>query len=158
MKNGGVEDEGVEFAVFATGIGVEREITEEGSVEFAAGEAGVEDFGIDASGDGAEMVVVEITDEFSGVALPEGEEGGHADAGEIFFSVGAEIFEEDVSEGHGSNALVVEVAEGCFHSGFVNGVDALRRDEHFMQRQAERFGLAVEKGSTDTVNGDAVFR
>ena len=109
MKNGGVEDEGVEFAVFAAGVGVRREIAEEGGVELAAGEAGVEDFRIDTGGDGAEILSVEMADELAGVALPEGEEGGHADAGEIFFAVGAEVFEEDVAEGDFADALVLKV-------------------------------------------------
>jgi len=44
------------------GVGVGRKVAEEGLVEFAAGESGVENFRIDAGGDGAEMLVVEQAD------------------------------------------------------------------------------------------------
>src|SRR5260370_19509882 len=90
------------------------------------------------------------------MALPEGEERGHADAGEGFLAVGAEVFEEDVAEGDRSNALVVEVAEGCFHARFVDGIDALRRDVNFVEREADRASLALEEFAADAVHGDAV--
>ena len=62
MKDGAIEDEGVEFAVFAARVGVGGEIAEEGFVEFAASEAGVENLGVDASCDGAEMLFVKVAD------------------------------------------------------------------------------------------------
>jgi len=156
LKDRAVEDEGVEFAVFAARVRVGRKVTEEGCVEFAAGEAGVKSFRIDASSDGAEILVVKVADELAGVALPDGEKGGHADAGEIFFAVGAEVFEKDIAESDLSNALVVEEAERSFHAGFVDGIDALWRDENFVQGQAERLRLLLEKFAADAVHGDAV--
>jgi hypothetical protein len=146
----------VEFAVFAARVGVGRKITEEGYVEFAAGEAGIEDFAVDAGGDGAEAVRVEMADEFACIAFPEGKESGHADAREISLAVGAEVFKEDISEGDSSNALVIEVEKRLFHAGFVDGIDALWRDRNFVQREAERFGLTMEKFSADAVHGDAI--
>ncbi len=95
MKNGAIEDEGVEFAVFTASVDVGGKIMEEGFVEFAASEAGAEDLGVDASGDGAEMLLVKKVNQFTGIAFPDGEEGGHADAGEVFLAVGAEVFQED---------------------------------------------------------------
>jgi hypothetical protein len=62
MKNGTIEDEGVELTVFAARVGVGRKIAEEGFVQFAAGEAGIENFGVDAGGDGAETLLVEMAD------------------------------------------------------------------------------------------------
>ena len=61
-EDGAVEDEGVEFAIFAAGIDGGREIGKEGCVEFATGEAGIEDFGVDADSDGAESRGVKIAD------------------------------------------------------------------------------------------------
>ena len=58
-KYGAVEDEGVEFTVFAAGIHAGRKSGEKGRIEFTAGEAGVEDFGIDADSDGAEAGCME---------------------------------------------------------------------------------------------------
>ena len=133
-----------------------REIAEEGFVQFAASEAGIENFRIDASGDGSEMLFVEIANQFAGVALPDGKKGGHADAGEVFFAVGAEVFEEDIAEGDFSNALAIEEAEGLLHAGLVDGVDTLRRDGDFVKRQVERVRLAVEKFAANAVHGDAV--
>ena len=48
---------------------------------------------------------MKVADEFAGVALPDGEERGHADAGEVFLAIGAEVFQEDISEGDGADAL-----------------------------------------------------
>jgi hypothetical protein len=144
MKNGAIEYESVELAVFAAGVGVGRKIAEEGIVQFASGETGIENFGVDASGNGAEALLVKKPDQFARVAFPNREEGGHADTGEVFFAVGAEVFKEDVAEGDLADTLVVEEAESFFHARFVDGVDALRRDADFVQREAERFGLALE--------------
>jgi hypothetical protein len=146
----------VELTVFAASVGVGGEIAEEGGVKFTAGEAGVENFGVNASGDGAEMQFVKMADEFAGIALPNGEEGGHAKAGEIFFAVGAKVFEEDIAKGDFAEALMAEEAKGFFHASFVDGVDALRRNEDFMEREADGLGLLLEEFPADAVHGDAV--
>ena len=91
------------------------------------------------------------------VAFPDGEEGSHADAGEIFFAIGTEVFEEDVAKGGFAHSLVVKEAEGFFHAGFVDGIDALGRNEDFMQREADGFSLPLEKFTADAVHGDAVI-
>jgi hypothetical protein len=62
LKNGAIEDERVEFAVFAARVGVGGKIAEEGLVKFAAGETGIEDSAVDASGNGAEMHFMEVAD------------------------------------------------------------------------------------------------
>jgi len=156
LKDGAIEDESVEFAVFTARVGVRRKIAEEGFVEFAAGETGIEDFGVNACGDGAETVFVEATDQFARIALPDGEERGHADAGEIFFAVGAEVFQEDIAESDRADALGEVNAQGFLHARFVDGIDALPRDEDFVKRETDGFGLALEKFAADTVHGDAV--
>src|SRR5260370_31613055 len=145
VKDGAIEDEGVELTVFAAGVGVGRKVAEEGLVEFAAGKTGVENFGVDTCGDGTEMLLVEVADQFAGVALPDGKESGHADASEIFLAVGAEVFEEDVAEGDLADALGVEEAEGFFHACFVDGVDALRGDANFVERQGGCGGRALDE-------------
>ncbi len=111
MKNGAIEDEGVELTIFTARVGVGRKIAEEGFIEFAAGKGGIENFRIDARGDGAEALLVEVADQFASIAFPDRKKGGHADAGKIFLAVGPEVFEKDVAEGDCSNALVVEEAE-----------------------------------------------
>ena len=156
MKDGAIEDEGVELTIFAAGIGVRRQIAEEGFVEFAAGEAGIEDFAVHADGDGAESIGVEGADEFAGVALPDGEDRRHADAREILFAIGAQVFQEDVAEGDFSNALFEMDAKSFFHARFVNGIDALRRDADFVKRQADGLGLPLEKFAPDAMHADAL--
>jgi hypothetical protein len=156
LKNRAIEDECVKLAVFAARVGLGRKIAEEGFVQLAAGETGVENFGVNASGYGAEALLVEKTDQFASIALPEGEECGHADAGKIFLAVGAQIFEEDVAEGDRSNALVVEEVESFFHARFVDGIDALRGDANFLEREADRASLPLEEFAADAVHGDAI--
>src|SRR6266436_4199962 len=60
LKNGAFENESVELAVFAAGIGAWREIAEEGFVKFAARETAIENFAVDAGGDGAETLLLEV--------------------------------------------------------------------------------------------------
>lgn len=62
MKNGAIEDEGVELTVFAARVGVGRKIAKKGFVQFAADEAGIKYFAVDAGGDGAETLLVEMAD------------------------------------------------------------------------------------------------
>jgi hypothetical protein len=146
----------VKLAVFAAGIGGRREVTEEGFVQFAACEAGVEDFGIDASGDSSKALRVEEADEFAGVALPDGEEGGHAHAGKVFFAIGAQVFQEDIAEGTLSNALFEMHEQGFLHACLVNGIDALRRDANFVEGHTDGLGLLEQEFAADAVHADAL--
>jgi hypothetical protein len=157
VENWTIEDERVELTVFAARVGVGGKIAEEGGVKFAAGEAGVENFGVNTDGNGAKMLVVEMADEFARIALPDGEESGHANASEVILAVGAEVFEKDIAKGDFADALIVKEAEGFFHAGLVDGVVALRRDENFVKRQTDGLGLLFEKFAADAVHGDAVI-
>src|SRR5256885_8645009 len=130
---------------------------EEGFVQLATSEAGIENVGVDASGNGAKALLVKKPDQLASVALPDGEERGHADAGEVFLAVGPQVFKEDIAEGDPSNTLAVEEAERFFHARLVDGIDALRRDRNFVQRQTKRFCLPPEKFTTNAVHGDALI-
>src|SRR5690242_19876897 len=131
-EDGTVKDESVKFAVFTAGVGAGRKITKKRFVEFAASEMGGENFGINANGYGAEALCMEETNEFARVALPDGEESGHANASEVFFAVGAQVLEEDVAKRHLSNTLIVKDAQRLLHAPFVDEIDALRRDTNFV--------------------------
>jgi hypothetical protein len=52
--------------------------------------------------------------------------------------------------------LVVKEAEGCFHAGFVDGIDTLRRDEKFVKRKGNGLSLLLQEFTADAVHGDAV--
>ena len=154
-ENRTMENKSVKFAVFATGVRVRRKIAEKRIVEFASGEAVIENLGINANGDGAETLGVEKADEFARVALPDGKESGHSDARKILFAIGAQVFEQNVAKGDLANALIVENAQGLPHARFIDGIHALGRDAYFVERQADGFGLELEKLPANAVHADA---
>lgn len=109
-EDGAVKNKGVEFAVFSTRVGAGRKIAKKRFVKFTAGEAGMDDLGVNANGHGAETLRVKKADEFARIALPERKESGHADARKILFAIGAQVLKKDVAEGDFANALIVETA------------------------------------------------
>lgn len=127
-ENRAIENEGVEFAVFAARIDAGGELAEEFGSQFPARKGSVEFAGIDAGGEGAETVVQEAGSEFAGVDLPQGEDGAHLKTSEILFAVNAEILQEDIAETEVADAQMTEMENGFRHAGFVNGIGALRRD------------------------------
>ncbi len=144
MKNRPVENEGVKLAVLAAGIGMERQVPKKDLVQFASGKTAVEDFAINTDGDGAKIGGVKCANELARVTFPDGEKGGHAHAREVFLAIGAQVFEENVAEGDSSNAFVVVHTQCLFHPRFVDGIDALRRNENFVERQANGFRLPLQ--------------
>jgi hypothetical protein len=133
LEDWAVEDEGMELAVFAAGIGLRRKIREERGVQFTACERAGEDSGVDTGSYGAELVSPEVARQ-----------------------LGAEIFQEDVAEGHFADTLGVEDSECLFHALFVERIAALRGDGDFVQRDVEGLDLLVEEFAADAVHGDAV--
>src|SRR6266571_1217745 len=96
------------------------------------------------------------TDELARVALPDGKKCGHTDARKVLLAINAEVFEENVAEGDLSNALRVVHAQCFLHARFVDGIDALRRDANFVERQADGPRLTLEKLTADAVHADAL--
>jgi hypothetical protein len=125
-------------------------------VEFATGERVRQNFRIDTGGDGAKFVRMKVADEFAGVALPDRKLSGHADAREIFLTIGAQVFEENVAESNGADALRVVREEGLLHTLFVKWIAALLGNANFMERDAHRLGLKSKKIAPDTMHADAV--
>src|SRR2546428_12633699 len=156
VKDWAVDDEGMEFAVFAAGINAGRKIGEERIVKLAASEAAIEDLGIHANGDAAEALRVKEMNELVSVAIPDGEERGHADSGEVGLAIGTEGFEENVAEGDLSNAVVVMRTQRFLHARFVSGIDALRRDADFVKRQADGLGLPLKQLAPHAMHADAL--
>jgi hypothetical protein len=76
--------------------------------------------------------------------------------GEIFFAVGAQVLEENVAESHFADTGLIVHAESFLHARLVNGIDALRRDAYFVERQADGVGLLLEEFAADAVHADAV--
>jgi hypothetical protein len=150
-----VKDKGVEFAVFSARVGAGRKIAKKGFVEFTPGEAGIDNLGVNANGHSAETLRVKKADEFARITLPEGKEGGHADARKILFAIGAQVLEKDVAEGDFADALIVETAQGLFHARFIDGIPAPSGDAYFVQRQADGFGLELQEFAANAVHADA---
>ena len=156
VKDGAIENESVEFTVFTARVRLRRKIAEERFVQFAAGEAGIEDFAVHADSDGAESIGVKGADQLAGIPLPDGKEGRHPNALEILLAIGTEILQENVTEGDRLNAVFEVHAKRLFHARFVDWIDALRRDADFVKRQTDRLGLPLEKFAADAVHTDAL--
>jgi len=153
---GAVPGEGVEFAVFAAGVGGVGEVGEEIVIEFAAGEFGGDFGGVEAGDGGADAAGDDLAGKVAGVHAPEGEEGLHVNPGHLALAVGADIGEGDVAEddfgdGEGAGAL-----QGGAHDVFVLLLGAGGGDEDAVEGEAEGGGLRLEKGFPDAVHGDAV--
>jgi len=153
-EDGTVKDKGVEFPVFSARVGARRKIAKKRFVEFTAGEAGIDNLGINANGYGAEPLRVKEADEFARVALPKRKESGHAYARKILFAIGTQVLEKNVAERDLANALVVETAQGLLHTRFIDNIQATRRDAYFVQRQADGFGLEPEEFAANPVHAD----
>src|SRR5690606_18920810 len=89
---------GMEFPVLAAGIAARRQVAQQGGVELAAAERGVELRGVDATQDRAIAAIDEPPREARGVLAPQREQAAPAEARELRFAVGAHVREEQVAE------------------------------------------------------------
>lgn len=143
LKHGAGAGERVELAVFAARIDVVRKIGEEARVEAAAGE-GRADFGrVDASDEGAEAGAEHFAGERARVAAPNGKDGRHTDGGKLAFAIGADVFQEEITEDDVRDALRAREGHGVAHGLLVGFVGAWRRDRHFDEREAGGVGLKL---------------
>ena len=154
-EDGTSKDKSVKFAVFATGVRMGWEVAKKRFVEFTAGEAGIDDLGINADGDGAETLGMKKADELARVAFPKGKESRHAESRKSFFAIGTQVFEKDVTESHLANAPVVKPVQDLLHARFIGGIQAPRRDAYFVHGQTDGFGLELQKFAANTVHADA---
>ena len=60
--------------------------------------------------------------QFRRVPLPDGKEALHAELRQVFFPVDLEVFQKDVPEGDGVNALAQSLFQQRAHAGFINGI------------------------------------
>ena len=117
---------------------------------------GIENARIDADGDRAETQPHKFPRQFTRVALPDGKQRLHANLREIFLAVDAQVFKENIAERHAPHAPREVLRERFLHALFVGCVDALRRNQDRVKRQAERFGLPLEQRAAHAVHADAV--
>jgi hypothetical protein len=104
--------------------------------------------GLEAGGDhlGGQLV---------GGNAPDGEDGLKAGAGELLDAVGADVFEEEVTEGYAVQAFGAGAGESGGHSGFVVGVGAWEGKVDLPDGKARGGGLLIEEGFAVAVDGDA---
>ncbi len=153
------EGEGVELAALAAGIDCGGEVGEEGRVEGAAGEAGVEGAWVNCGETGLEAGGEHLLGEFGGgqveVGGPDGEDRFEAGACEVRYAVGADVFEEEVAKGHAVEAFGDSACADGSHARLVVGVRAGERQVDLPERQARGGGLLVEELFAGAVDGYA---
>ncbi len=98
VRDGGLEHragvaEGVEFSALAAGIDGWWKLMQQGRVEFASQESGIQLAGVDACDCGSQSSSNHCSCELrrGGVVAPEREEGSDFGAGELLLAVGADI-------------------------------------------------------------------
>src|SRR6195256_5277328 len=156
LKDGTVENERMEFAVLAARIDAGRQIGEERFVEDATREGRIEDTRIYTNHNCLKTQAQKIAREFARITLPDGEQRFHPDLREIPLSINAQVFEENIAEGHSLDTAREMLVQSFFHSRFVRGVDALWRDQDRVERQADGRGLPLEQHAAHAVHADAV--
>jgi len=137
LKDGTIENERMEFAVLAARIDAGRQIGEERFVEDATREGRIEDTRINTNHNCLKTQTQKIASESARITFPNGEQRLHPDLREIPLSINAQVFEENVAEGHSLDTAREVLVQSFSHSRFVRGVDALRGDQHRVERQAD---------------------
>src|SRR6267378_4016883 len=137
LKDGTVENERMEFAVLAARIDAGRQIGEKRFVENATREGWIEDTRIYTNHNRLKTQAQKIAGEFARIALPDGKQRFHPNLREIPLTINAQVFEENVAEGHSLDTSREVLVQSFFHSRFVRGVDALRGDQDRVERQAD---------------------
>ncbi len=143
------EGEGVELAALAAGVDAGGQVGEELGVEGAASEGWAEVARINAGKTRADACGEHLAGEFSGgdaeVRRPDGEDGLESGAGEFVDAVGANVFEEEVSEGDAVEAFGDGSGADGSHARFVVGVRAGEGKVNLPERQSDGGGLLVEQ-------------
>src|SRR6266404_5898652 len=125
----------MEFAVLAARIDAGRQIGEERFVEDTTCEGRIEDTRIYANHNCLKTQAQKIAGKFARITLPDGEQPFHPKLCEIPLTINAQVFEENVAEGHSLDTAREMLVQSFFHSRFVRCVDALRRDQDRVEWQ-----------------------
>jgi hypothetical protein len=140
----------------AAEVDVGGEVAQEVFVEGAAGEDGIEDVGVRADQDGAEAEMDELVGKLRGVASPDGEDRFQAERRHLLLPVGADVLQVEIPEGDVANPLFLDRAKGRREAFLVDLVRAVLGDEDLVERQSDRFRLALQQLAADAVDANAV--
>ena len=147
----------MEFSVLAAGIHARRQVGEKRFVELASGRrTDRRTARVNANGDRSKTLADKILGEFARVTLPDGKQRVHPNHRQIPLSVYAQVFEENIAEGYLPHASCQVLDEGLLHSLLVYDVNALRRNQDRLQRQADGGSLPLEQNAAHSVHADAV--
>src|SRR6266704_5896395 len=109
----------MKLAILPAGIDRRGKVTDERRVDRPPGERLTQLRAVDAGEMGPEAEPDEGSDELGRVPMPDREDPSHADPRQVPLAIGAEILQEDVSEGDGRDARLAVSAHRAFHQGFV---------------------------------------
>src|SRR6266702_56303 len=158
-EHGAAEGEGVELAALATGIDFGRQVAEERRVEGAAGERRAEGARVDTGEMRAQAGCDHLAGEFGGgdaeIRTPDREDGFEAGSFEQADAVGANVLEEEVSEGDAVEAFGDSTGANGGHARLEVGVGAGEGQVDLPEGQTRGFGLPVEQLLAVAVDGDA---
>ena len=126
-------------------------------VDVATGEVGVQLSGVDAGDHCSSQARLEHRSrQHIGWAVPEREDRGDPRSGEAFFSIDANVAEEQVPEEDVSNSVSERRGEGLSQARFVHLVRTGRRNLDNDKRQTETICLSFEQRSSDRVHRDPI--
>jgi hypothetical protein len=149
----------VELAALAAGIDASGQVREELGIEGTASEGRAEVARVNAGEMRAEASGDHLASEFGGGdaerGAPDGEDGLESGAGEFVDAVGADIFEEEVSEGYAVEAFSDGSGADLSHARFVVSVRAGEREIYLPEGQSDGGGLLVKQLFAVAVDGDA---
>src|SRR6266702_305540 len=151
-EHGAAEGEGVELAALATGIDFGRQAAEERRVEGAAGERRAEGARVDTGEMRAQAGDDHLSPE---IGAPDREDGFEAGSFEQADAVGANVLEEEVSEGDAVEAFGDGAGADGGHARLEVGVGAGEGKIDLPERQSGGFGLLVEQLLAVAVDGHA---
>ena len=82
-------------------------------------------------------MVDEARGELAGVDVPDRKKREHIQLSEVFFTIGAQIAQENIAESKMAYSAVAEAQGSLRHPGFVKRIGALGRYADFRQRQTD---------------------
>ncbi|MNV15272.1 hypothetical protein D3C71_1059900 [compost metagenome] len=136
----------MEFAILAAGINAQRQCVQQGMIEGATGECGIQVLGVHAAQMRAQAAVDHLLRQCAGIAAEQGEQRLPAQCVVLLFAPAADVLQQQVAEGH---RLQLGPALPCFvqgggHALQVHGVVAGLRNPRLQQWQASGVRLGVQ--------------
>ena len=147
---------GMELSVFTARINFRRQRADEIFIKVSAYELLAKIRIVYATNNGSETMRKKFEDEFARIHLPDWKYSPQADLRQILLTPPLEVFEENITKGTGSYAALTVGQQGCRHFLLILLVGTALADEYFLQRQADRPGLPLQKLQSHAMHGNAL--